>query len=297
MLVITRTALIGTLASLVAAQSVDLFLPGFGAQGDTFVAQSVGQNAGVTSYLVGCASQSVYTVACIHRSGPGRDGGLPNCDGAADYNTVTDESCGLTAGGTVLQGPSTLYFVAGGSNSFTQDCSADGRVSAVCTRTFTEYQTSRTFALTISGSEFTFVNVPLTTGVLTANGPLPTLTPAVAQASTTIAAPSTTSTTSPPPVSITPTTTSSTTTITGSSTESQSSSSSAEINSSSFTSSSSLNSTTLASSTTTTTAINRSSNATTAPSVPTVNTSGATGLTEWTIGAAAAAVFAIAATL
>ena len=43
MVATTRTALFGTLASLVAAQTVDIFLPEYGRYQDLLVAQNVGE--------------------------------------------------------------------------------------------------------------------------------------------------------------------------------------------------------------------------------------------------------------
>lgn len=90
------------------------------------------QNAGVTTYLIGCGPQTVGTTYCVdYRTGVARDDSPPLCTGSEPYNTNTEDSCVLTAGATLLEGPSTIVFIAPGDDGYSADCSAAGTVSAV----------------------------------------------------------------------------------------------------------------------------------------------------------------------
>ncbi|RDW79395.1 hypothetical protein BP6252_04033 [Coleophoma cylindrospora] len=292
MVVTIHAALLGALTSIVAAQTVDIFLPEYGRYQDSLVAESVGESAGVTTYLVGCGPQTVTSEYCrSEATGVARDDSPPLCTGSLPYNTYTQDSCVLTAGATLLEGPSTIVFIDAGNDGYSVHCSAAGTVSAVCTQTFTDlaFQTNEVFVDTITGSQYSFYHVPLTTG-LTANGPLPTLQAGV-QASTTSAAPSTSSSASPSPTPTESFTTSSTTTTLSAITTTVTSIST------STTSSSLISSSHGAISNTTTPTAHGSSNTTSVPPVATVTGSGATALTQWIMGAAAAAVVAVAATL
>ncbi|KAJ9263155.1 hypothetical protein DTO195F2_3133 [Paecilomyces variotii] len=295
MIAATSTVLLGTLASVVTAQTVDIFLPEYGRYSDSLVAQSVGENAGVTSYLIECGPQTVTSISCFAQpTGVGRDGETPPiCTGDSSYNTYTRGSC-VAAGATLLEGPSTIVFINPSDNGVSIDCSVAGTVSAVCTQTFSDLGHEKVWVDTISGEDFSFYHVPLTTG-LAANGPLPTLN-AGGQASTSSAPPVTSSSISLSPKitasmaapSTTPSTTSSTTPSTTPS-ASTTSSNAAVASSSSF---SPLNNTT---SNATKPATNGSSNTTTVTPIATEAISGATALTLWVTGAAAAAVVAAAA--
>ncbi|KAL9110521.1 MAG: hypothetical protein Q9227_004879 [Pyrenula ochraceoflavens] len=286
------TALLGGLASIIAAQTVDIFLPEYGRYQDTLVAQS---NAGVTTYLVGCGPQTVTTESCLaHPTGVGRDNSPQLCTGGQPYNTYTVDSCVLTAGATLLEGPSTIVFIAGGSDGFSVECSAAGTISAVCTHTFTDLQSKNVMIDTLTGSDYSFYHVPLTTG-LTANGALPTLQPGK-EANTTSAAPSTSSAASPSassPITSTPTSSAGNSSSGGSQSDNNSlgSSSGTVTGSGSFTFGSGVPSNT------TIPAFNGSSSATVTSPVATVTDSGAASLSQWIMGVGVAVVVAVVATM
>ncbi|GAD99506.1 hypothetical protein PVAR5_8221 [Paecilomyces variotii No. 5] len=277
--------LLGAIASVVAAQTVDIFLPEYGRYSDSLVAQNVGEDAGVTTYLIGCGPQELYSLPCFeHPTGVGRDGETPPiCTGDLSYNTYMKDSC-VASSATLLEGPSTIVFINPSDNNIFIDCSVAGTESAICTMSNSELS----LVDTISGDQFSFYHVPLTTG-LTANGPLPTL-KAGGSISTSSTASRTSFATSLSPKATVSTVAPSTTPII---TPSASLTSSNHLTTSSNLSSSS-HITALQS---TTQATPSSSNTATATPIATETDSGATALSRWMMGAAAAAVVAVAAIL
>ncbi|KAF7882623.1 uncharacterized protein EAF02_005986 [Botrytis sinoallii] len=298
MVATARTALLSSLVSIVAAQSVNLFIPEYGQE--DVVAQIVGENAEATTYLIACAPAVYTTVACVYRNGPGRDEGPPNCDGPASYNVVDLNRCFLTAGATVVEGPSTVVFIKPGDDSQTWNCAADGTVSAVCTH---NYRTN-IYTDTMTGTDYTFIPVPLTTG-LVANGVVPTSIIRPAQASTTSILYSTSSSPSSLPSSstsihtisslptITPIATirTSITTRTTSSIEQQSNSSSARSSSFGAGSVSSISGNNTATSTTVPAATGVSNTTSPTPIVSQIS-NGAPAFGWWKMGSAVVAVLA-----
>lgn len=174
--------------------------------------------------------------------------------------------------------------------------SADSHLLYCSTQTFTDAAFGKNilYTDTVSGAQFSFYHVPLTTG-LTANGPLPTL-KAGGQVSTSSAAPSTSSAVTLPKATASTTVLSTTSsTIAQSSTSTQPSSSTTP--SSSVAASSGLFiSSSSAISGTSTPAIKGSSSAVSITPIATETSSGARALTQW-MGAAAAAVVVVAAIL
>ncbi|KAL1859253.1 hypothetical protein Plec18167_007816 [Paecilomyces lecythidis] len=284
MIVSAPTVLLGTFASIVASQTVDIFLPGYGRYSDSLVAQNVGEDAGVTTYLIDCGPKNVYSLSCFERpTGVGRDGESPPiCTGDSSYNTYTRDSC-VASSATLLEGPSTIVFINPADNNASVDCSVAGTVSALCTVNLQDLK----WVNTISGTDFSFYHVPLTTG-LTASGPLPTL-KAGGEASTSSTAPRTSFATSLAPKATASTMAPTTLIITPSASLTSSSGLATSTSLSSSSHSTALQSTQQV-------ATNTSNTATATPIVAETD-SGATLLTQWVMGAAAAAVIVAAAIL